>query len=151
MMNRPAFGDVLHVVLDDAFALVVECTRRLVEDHNARIGDQRAGNGDALALAARKARSAFAHQRVITCSWSPVRPSGTCARPGAYVQRHARSKWVVAVGDCAVDGGMFAGSDAVIGGVNSVVPVDLHVRGCPPRPLELLDGLLAVLDKQTAD
>ena len=58
-------------------------------------------------------------------------------------------KWVIAVGDCAVDGGMFAGSYAVIGGVSSVVPVDLHVRGCPPRPLELLAGLLALLQRQT--
>ena len=59
-------------------------------------------------------------------------------------------KWVIAVGDCAVDGGMFAGSYAVVGGVSSVVPVDLHVRGCPPRPLELLAGLLVLLQRQTA-
>ena len=58
-------------------------------------------------------------------------------------------KWVVAVGDCAVDGGIFAGSYAVIGGVNHVVPVDLHVRGCPPRPLELLNGLLVILKRQS--
>jgi Ni,Fe-hydrogenase III small subunit len=57
-------------------------------------------------------------------------------------------KWVIAVGDCAVDGGMFAGSYAVIGGVSIVVPVDLHVRGCPPRPLELLAGLLALLQRE---
>jgi Ni,Fe-hydrogenase III small subunit len=54
-------------------------------------------------------------------------------------------KWVVAVGDCAVDGGLFAGSYAVVGGVSEVVPVDLHIRGCPPRPAELLAGLLALL------
>jgi Ni,Fe-hydrogenase III small subunit len=58
-------------------------------------------------------------------------------------------KWVVAVGDCALDGGIFAGSYAVVGGVNNVVPVDLHIRGCPPRPLELLKGLLAILEWQT--
>jgi Ni,Fe-hydrogenase III small subunit len=58
-------------------------------------------------------------------------------------------KWVVAVGDCAVDGGVFAGSYAVVGGVNGVVPVDLHIRGCPPRPVELLKGLLALLEKTT--
>jgi Ni,Fe-hydrogenase III small subunit len=58
-------------------------------------------------------------------------------------------KWVIAVGDCAVDGGMFAGSYAVIGGVSSVVPVDLHIRGCPPRPLELLAGLLALFQRRT--
>jgi len=57
-------------------------------------------------------------------------------------------KWVVAVGDCAVDGGVFAGSYAVTGGVKSVVPVDLHIRGCPPRPVQLLQGLLALLEKQ---
>src|SRR6478736_826134 len=43
-------------------------------------------------------------------------------------------KWVVAVGSCALDGGIFAGSYAVAGGVSAVVPVDLHIRGCPPDP-----------------
>jgi Ni,Fe-hydrogenase III small subunit len=55
-------------------------------------------------------------------------------------------KWVVAVGDCALDGGIFAGSYAVCGGVSSVVPVDLHIRGCPPSPRALLEGLLALLE-----
>jgi Ni,Fe-hydrogenase III small subunit len=54
-------------------------------------------------------------------------------------------KWVVAVGDCARDGGVFAGSYACVGGVSSVVPVDLHIRGCPPSPTALLKGLLALL------
>ena len=55
-------------------------------------------------------------------------------------------KWVVAVGDCAVDGGIFSGSYAVIGGVSGVVPVDLHIRGCPPDPIQLLKGLLTLLE-----
>jgi Ni,Fe-hydrogenase III small subunit len=59
-------------------------------------------------------------------------------------------KWVVAVGDCAVDGGIFQGSYAVVGGVAAVVPVDLHIRGCPPRPEQLLRGLLALLDGAVA-
>ena len=54
-------------------------------------------------------------------------------------------KWVIAIGDCAVDGGIFAGSYAVAGGVNNVVPVDLHIRGCPPPPAEILKGLIALL------
>jgi Ni,Fe-hydrogenase III small subunit len=54
-------------------------------------------------------------------------------------------KWVVAVGDCALDGGIFAESYAVTGGVKDVIPVDLHIRGCPPRPVQLLQGLLALL------
>ena len=55
-------------------------------------------------------------------------------------------KWVIAVGTCAVDGGIFAGSYAVTGGVKDVVPVDLHIRGCPPTPYELLKGLAALLE-----
>ena len=55
-------------------------------------------------------------------------------------------KWVVAVGACAVDGGLFAGSYAVTGGVKDVIPVDLHIRGCPPSPAELLKGLAALLE-----
>jgi Ni,Fe-hydrogenase III small subunit len=54
-------------------------------------------------------------------------------------------KWVVAAGDCAFDGGMFAGSYACMGGVASVVPVDLTIRGCPPTPLQLLQGLLSLM------
>ena len=55
-------------------------------------------------------------------------------------------KWVVAVGDCAADGGLFAGSYAVVGGVDKVVPVDLHIPGCPPDPTALLKGLLALME-----
>jgi Ni,Fe-hydrogenase III small subunit len=55
-------------------------------------------------------------------------------------------KWVVAVGACAADGGIFAGSYGVVGGVNAVVPVDLHILGCPPSPIQLLKGLLALLN-----
>lgn len=55
-------------------------------------------------------------------------------------------KWVVACGACAIDGGVFAGSYACIGAVDAVVPVDLRLLGCPPRPAELLAGLLALLE-----
>ncbi|MCW5729113.1 MAG: NADH-quinone oxidoreductase subunit B family protein [Alphaproteobacteria bacterium] len=56
-------------------------------------------------------------------------------------------KWVVAAGTCALDGGCFAGSYAVLGGVSALLPVDLHVAGCPPAPLDLLRGLLAVMER----
>jgi Ni,Fe-hydrogenase III small subunit len=56
-------------------------------------------------------------------------------------------KWVIAVGDCAVDGGLFADSYACVGGVEGVIPVDLRIRGCPPTPTQLLRGLLALLDE----
>ena len=59
----------------------------------------------------------------------------------------ANPKWVVAVGGCAHDGGCFAGSYAVMGGVAAVLPVDLHIPGCPPPPIEILKGLLALLER----
>ncbi len=56
-------------------------------------------------------------------------------------------KWVVAIGNCGVDGGLFAGSYAIAGGVKDVIPVDLHIRGCPPSPTQLLKGLIALLEQ----
>jgi Ni,Fe-hydrogenase III small subunit len=55
-------------------------------------------------------------------------------------------KWVVAVGDCARDGGVFAGSYACAGGAAAILPVDLHIPGCPPSPIALVKGLLALLE-----
>src|SRR6187401_2988910 len=55
-------------------------------------------------------------------------------------------KWVVAVGDCARNGGVFAGSPACVGGVSAVLAVDLHIPGCPPSPVALLRGLLALVE-----
>ncbi len=55
-------------------------------------------------------------------------------------------KWVVTAGVCALNGGLFAQSYAcVAGGVAAVIPVDLHIAGCPPNPTELLRGLLTLL------
>lgn len=58
-------------------------------------------------------------------------------------------KWVVAVGDCAAGCGVFERSYAVVGAVEKVVPVDLHIHGCPPRPIDLLRGFIALIDKAT--
>ena len=55
-------------------------------------------------------------------------------------------KWVVAIGDCAIDGGVFKGSYAVSGGVEAALPVDLVLRGCPPAPAQILSGLRALLE-----
>src|SRR5258706_14071919 len=58
-------------------------------------------------------------------------------------------KWVVAVGDCAINGGVFSSSYAVTGSLSQVVPVALQIRGCPPRPQDLLQGLLALMETPT--
>jgi Ni,Fe-hydrogenase III small subunit len=55
-------------------------------------------------------------------------------------------KWVVAAGDCAQNCGVFAGSYACVGPVSAVIPVDLHIPGCPPAPIDILKGLLALVD-----
>ena len=58
----------------------------------------------------------------------------------------ADPKWVMAIGDCAVDGGVFKGSYAVLGAIASLVPVDMAIPGCPPRPESILAGLRALLE-----
>lgn len=55
-------------------------------------------------------------------------------------------KWVVAVGDCAIDGGVFKGSYAVLDGAGASVPIDLTISGCPPNPGRILSGLRALLE-----
>lgn len=55
-------------------------------------------------------------------------------------------KWVVAVGDCAIDGGVFKGSPAIVGGIDAALPVDLVIRGCPPSPAAIIAGLCTLVE-----
>jgi len=55
-------------------------------------------------------------------------------------------KIVVAVGDCACDGGIFGESYASLGKISNVIPVDAHIPGCPPKPADLLAGLLEIIE-----
>ncbi len=55
-------------------------------------------------------------------------------------------KWVIAMGDCASNGGVF-NNYAIIQGVDEVLPVDVYVAGCPPRPEALINGILVLYDK----
>lgn len=57
-------------------------------------------------------------------------------------------KIVIAVGTCAISGGIFAGHQECCGGVTDILPVDLFIPGCPPHPLTILDGLLRLLGKR---
>jgi Ni,Fe-hydrogenase III small subunit len=59
-------------------------------------------------------------------------------------------KIVVAVGDCARTCGVFAGSYAVVGPVDRIIPVDVHVAGCPPEPADILRALLRAVDRFAA-
>ncbi len=59
-------------------------------------------------------------------------------------------KWVIAMGDCASTGGIF-NNYAILQGVDEIVPVDVYVAGCPPRPEALIHGIITLHDKVTKE
>lgn len=77
--------------------------------------------------------------------------SGRVSRKMAPVLRRlydqmAEPKWVIAMGDCSSTGGLF-NNYAIVQGVDQIVPVDVYIAGCPPRPEALLNGILTLFDK----
>ncbi len=56
-------------------------------------------------------------------------------------------KFVVVVGSCAISGGVFQGCYNVIGSIDQVIPVDVYVPGCPPRPQAIIDGIVGLLER----
>ncbi|MBI2304404.1 MAG: NADH-quinone oxidoreductase subunit B [Chloroflexi bacterium] len=66
-------------------------------------------------------------------------------------QQMPMPKWVIAMGNCSINGGPFASYSRVIQGVDLIVPVDIYVPGCPPRPEALMDAIMKLQDKIAQD
>lgn len=89
------------------------------------------------------------HADVLLCT-GPVTHQTRDALVQIYSQMPS-PKWVVAVGGCSNTGGIFAGSDTVLGGVDHALPVDLYIPGCPTRPEAIIQALVQLRERIAAD
>jgi len=85
------------------------------------------------------------HADVLLCT-GPVTKQTSDSLWEIYSQMPS-PKWVVAVGSCSNTGGVFYGSDTVLGGVDKILPVDLYIPGCPCRPEAIIEGLLELRER----
>lgn len=71
----------------------------------------------------------------------------TAARIKLLYEQMASPKYVIAMGSCAIGGGPFSQGYNVVNGIDTIIPVDVHVPGCPARPEALIDGLLMIMER----
>jgi NADH-quinone oxidoreductase B subunit len=85
------------------------------------------------------------HADVLICTGPVTRQARERLRR-VYEQMPA-PKFVIAVGSCAISGGVFQGCYNVVGPIDEVIPVDVYVPGCPPRPEAIIDGIIKLLQR----
>ena len=85
------------------------------------------------------------HADILLCTGPVTRQSRDRLRH--IYEQMPETKWVLVVVSCGCSGGIFKGSNTVLGGVDQVIPVDLYVPGCPCRPEMIVEGLKKLLEK----
>lgn len=83
------------------------------------------------------------HADVLICTGPVTRQARE--RLQRIYEQMPEPKFVVAVGSCALTGGAFQGCYNIMGGIDTVIPVDAYVPGCPPRPEAIIDGIVKLL------
>ncbi len=91
------------------------------------------------------------HADVLICTGPVTRQARDRLR--RIYEQMPEPKFVIALGSCALSGGVFQGAYNTLGGIDKVIPVDVYVPGCPPRPEAIIDGVVKLLTKlqQAAD
>ncbi len=88
------------------------------------------------------------HADVLVCTGPVTRQSRE--RLLRIYEQMPEPKFVVAVGSCALEGGVFQGCYNICGGIDKVIPVDAYIPGCPPRPEAVINGIVALLESLAA-
>jgi len=89
------------------------------------------------------------HADVLICTGPVTRQSADRLR--RIYEQMPEPKFVIAVGSCALSGGVFHDGYNCLGGIEKVIPVDVFVPGCPPRPEAIIDGVVKLLKKVDPD